>query len=125
MDTPTPKVGGAAARYVNRVFGGIFKPVQNQVNVGVAPVLVRNTNPNAVVLVITNTGTTNITLTSAPGTVSGQGILLLGNGASMELNVEQDGELVTFPWYAVSDLAGGSVNVFESEETVRPSSQGG
>lgn len=116
MVSPSNHGGGAAARYVDSVYGGTFKPTQNQVAVSLQAVAVRQANPNCVSLTITNTGVTNITLSNIPGTVSGQGILLLGNGATMTLNCAEDAESPTFPWYAISDVAGGSVNVWESEQ---------
>jgi hypothetical protein len=107
---------GAASRYSQREYGGVFQPRETTVAVGVTQVEALRNDPNRIGLLITNTGTTNITLARNAGIVSGVGILLLGNGASLALSVMEDGDIVQNGFYAISDLAGGSLFIEETVE---------
>jgi hypothetical protein len=113
-------VQGAAQRFVEQEYGGTFTQRESTVAVGTVRVPAVPTDYNRTTLNITNTGVTNITLARDPGVVSGVGILLLGNGSSIELTARDDGAGVALQWYAVSDLAGGSLFVEETIETVPP-----
>lgn len=119
MDYP-----GVASRIAARELGGIFAPRQSQVAVGLAAVPAVFADPNRISLVVTNNSANNITLSNSPGPTAGQGILLLGNGAVMSLNFKNDGDSVTAPWYAISDLAGGSINVWESVQVSQTDKSG-
>lgn len=111
-----PPFAGAAARAAIRELGGIFQPQESTVAVGVATVPAVPYNPNRIGLVVTNNGVTNITLRSQPDVISGVGLLLLGNGATMRLNWRDDGDVVASPFYAVSDVAGGALHVYQMIE---------
>lgn len=108
---------GAASRYARREYGADFRTRSAQVAVGVAAVPLLPYDPNRISYVLTNNGTTTITLSRDPGVVSGQGPLLLGNGATLSSNAMEDGNAVAFGWYAISDLVGGSVNTEEVIES--------
>lgn len=102
---------GPASRFAMREYGGIFNAEEVAVPVGVAPVVVVPNDPRCIGVIIINTGTTNITLARGSPVVSGVGVLLLGNGASLSLTARDDGDVTAQAWNAVSDLAGGSVYV--------------
>jgi hypothetical protein len=80
-------------------------------------------NPNRISLLVTNNGATNITLTNDPGIVTGEGVLLLGNGATMGLKLIDDGDSVASQWYAIGDAAGGLLSVWESLQTQIPTTE--
>lgn len=102
---------GPASRFARRELGGIFQPGGVAVPVDAASIEVVPYNPNRIGLLITNTGTTNITLRRESPVVSGVGILLLGNGATLSLNYKDDGDAVCFQFYGIGDAAGGSLYV--------------
>lgn len=107
-------LAGAASRFAQREYGGLFGPVETEVAVGIAAVIAAEQDPDAISLLITNTGTTIITLSTRVGVVSGVGVLLLGNGATLTLNVREDGDTVGMRWNAISALAGGSLHVVKT-----------
>lgn len=104
---------GAASRAAQRALGGIFTYQPTVVPVGLAAVVACPYNPNRVTLQIINVGTTVITLTPSAGPTSGTGILLLTNGSSVTLNYQEDADLPASAFYAVGNLAGGSLYVLE------------
>lgn len=108
---------GAASRAAIRELGGIFRPQRSVVSVGILQVLAVPYNPNRIGLVVVNAGTTNITLDSEPGIVAGTGLLLLGNGAVMSMNMRDDADVVSAAFYAIGDIAAGSLFVFEEVQT--------
>lgn len=109
---------GAAVRFSESEYGGQFTELETVVPVGTAKVVALQDNYNRISYIITNTGTTNITLRRDAGIVSGVGVLLLGNGATIDSNAMEDGSSVGRGWYAISDLAGGSLFIEETVETV-------
>lgn len=104
---------GAASRAAQRELGGIFVPRESVLAVDLATVPVVGYNADRIGLVVMNIGTTNITLRTTSPITLGQGILLLGNGAQMTLNWHDDVDIVAQPWYAIGDIAAGSLFVFE------------
>lgn len=108
-----PEYFGAASRAAQKELGGIFRPRETAVPVGTTQVSAAPYDSNRIGLVITNTGTTNITLSTQTGVVAGVGLLLLGNGAVMSLNYKDDADLVAAQFYAIGDVAAGSLHVFE------------
>lgn len=115
---------GAASRAALQQLGGIFTPKETTVAVDTTAVAAVSSDPNRIALTVTNTGTTNITLSTNPSVISGVGLLLLGNGASMTLNWRDDADTVAAGFYAIGDLAGGSLHVFESVESFQMPKQG-
>jgi hypothetical protein len=108
--------GGAVSRYCEREYGAQFTSRETPVAVGVTKANPVPYDDNRIALLVTNTGTTNITMTRDPNVVSGVGVLLLGNGSNMSLNAREDANAVAGQWYAISDVAGGSVFVEETIE---------
>lgn len=117
------EIVGAISQRIARDFGGIFQPQPSTVAVGIAQVQAMLGNPNRASYTLTNVGTTNITLGFAPGLVSGSGILLLGNGATFTANWQEDADMVIYPIWAISDVAGGSLFIVESNMVVSPEQQ--
>lgn len=108
----------AARRFTAKRFGAYTRPETTQAPVGVTPVLIKRGNPNDLLVNISNSGTTNISLSYRPNVAFGEDFLLIGNGASFVSRVDLDGDLVTYPIYAVSSAAGGSVSIIETVEDI-------
>lgn len=104
---------GAALEFAERTFGGNLTEREDTVAVGVAQVNAVVGDPDRVGLVITNIGTTNITLSYNSPVTLGQGMLLLGNGSVFDSRVAFDGSVVALPIFAIGNVAGGSIRVVE------------
>lgn len=113
MAGATDVVYGAAARYVQQRFGGNFRVRQTAVPVDAAQAVAAPNDPDRVALVIFNTGATQITIGYQQPVVSGVGVLLLANGSSYSVNVEQDSILPAWPHYCIGNGAGGTLFVVE------------
>lgn len=109
-----PLVAGAASRFTQREYGGLFTVRETEVVVGTTVIVGAEQSPDRISLLMVNDGATNITLSSRAGVVSGTGLLLLGNGSFLSFNAREDGDIVALPWHAIGDLAGGSLHVVES-----------
>lgn len=104
---------GAASKWAARELGGIFQPKETEIAVGTTAVLAVPSDNNRIGFVLTNDGVSNITLSADPAIVSGTGLLLLGNGSRLAMNYRDDLDGVAGLFYAISDLAGGSLHLFE------------
>lgn len=104
---------GAASEFSADRFGGPVRRVSRTVSVGTAQVLALRGNSNRLGAFITNVGTSDITLDGDSPIAAGVGFLLLGNGATYQSTVDQDGDSVALPLFAISSAAGGSIRVVE------------
>lgn len=116
---------GAAAKLATADFGGIFTTRDSVVAVGAAAIAAVQPDPNRIGLVLFNIGTTNLTLRPGAVVVSGQGILLLGNGANFSLNIRDDADIPAAGFYAISDLGGGLLYVLEFVQAFKQDKTGG
>ena len=107
--------GGLATKYSKEHFGGTTSVNVNPVSsvVGTVPTQLLANNPERVGWIIVNRDANPIGLAFANAvSLTGQ-LLLGGGGAMMSLSVEQDGELVTLPVWAISAAGNATVYVLE------------
>ena len=107
--------GGLATKYSKEHFGGTTSVNVNPVSsvVGTVPTQLLANNPERVGWIIVNRDANPIGLAFA-NAVSLTGQLLLGGGGSiLSLHIEDDGELVTFPVWAISATGNATVYVLE------------
>lgn len=104
---------GIAAKFLQGLYGVNFRVRESVVAVGVTPVSAARNVPDRISLLITNTGTTAITLSTRPGIVSGKGILLLDNGSVYSTNVRDDGIIPAWLHFAIGAAPAGELYVVE------------
>jgi len=72
-------------------------------------------NPKRFALTITNVGTGQVTLGFDSSVTAGNGIPLAPSGGTLSLDVDEDGELVTYDIFAIAAAAGNNLLVWEVE----------
>lgn len=108
----------AARDFTARRFGALVTNRTRYPVIGQTNVIARRNNPNCIVLLITNIGSTNIFLSYEPDPLNDPMFLLLGNGAAFSSRVDLDGDLVGATIYAVSDAPAGRLAVVEGVQEV-------
>jgi hypothetical protein len=103
----------AARDFTQARFGALTTTKTTFVDVSTFPILVRTNNPNCLLVIITNSGSTRVTLSYLPDVVDNDGLILGGNGAAFLSRVRDDGDAVGYALYAVSNAIGGRVTVVE------------
>lgn len=116
--------GGAAADFAQRNFGGVFETKTRVVSVGTGTVAVLANDANRIGYQIFNIGVTDITANFFAPVVTGEGLLLLGNGAHISAGVRDDANIPGLGLFAISDAAGGSLFVAEFVQAFEHVSEG-
>jgi hypothetical protein len=113
LDIPA---GATVAQYIQKKWGRAVRtvPLQTVAVLTSATQLVKN-NPRRFVVEMFNVGTGNVYVLNDPTVTTANGILLSPLGGSIILSAEEDGELVCYPWYAISGATGNNVGVLETE----------
>lgn len=106
--------GGAARRFSVERFGGSLRILEAFVDIDTETVVAVQQDPDRVALLVTNVGTTQLTFRFRSPVLTGEGILLLGNGDSLGLNVENDGDTVAWRLFGISDAINGRIHVVET-----------
>ncbi len=104
----------AALEFTRARFGGNTAIRERSVAVDAAQVVVLPNDPDRLAWNITNTANTNITLSFLSPISEGDGMLLLGNGATADSDVDVEGMTTTAELLAISDVAGGRLRVVET-----------
>lgn len=104
---------GAAAQLAAREFGFEFRVRERNLSVGVSQITVLKNQPDRTSILLINTGTTTITLSTRSPVASGSGIILASNGGSFSANVRDDAITPAWTWYAIGSGAGGSIQTLE------------
>ena len=112
---PLPS-GATAAQYVERRWGTRTRLVPLATFAVLASVgrAVKG-NPKRMALTITNVGTGTITVGFDSSVTAGNGIPLAPNGGTLSLDVDEDGELVTYDIFAVAPAVGNNLLAWEVE----------
>ena len=111
----TPPQTGLARQYAKTKFGDQVEVDKNPVTttVGTGQTLIAPNNPERIALVIVNRDVNPIGLDFYPGVTLTNALTLAGGGAMLVLTADDDGELVTFPVFAISAAGGATVYVLE------------
>lgn len=107
-------IGGAAREFSRERFGGSLRIVESFVDIDTATVIAVRQDPDRVALLVTNVATTALTFSFRSPVTIGDGILLLGNGDTLTLNVERDGDTTAWRVFAIGNAAGGRIHVIET-----------
>ncbi len=114
MSIPLEQLG-RAANFSESKFGGPTRIVENPLttSVGATPTLLLPNEPDRIFWLVVNRSAQIVDLGFTNALVTGANILLDANGGTVSSILEQDGELVTYPVYAVAPVAGATVYVVE------------
>lgn len=107
-------IGGAARRFSAERFGGSLRILEAFEDVGTETVIAVKQDPDRVALLVTNIGSTQLTFRFRSPVTAGEGILLPGNGDTLSLDVERDGDTVAWRLFGISAVAGGRIHVVET-----------
>ena len=97
---------GALSDFVRERFGVDvrFNPVALATVAGTTATQIWRANADRLELTFINLGATTIYIFVDPSVSSSKGIYLAGGGGAVVLTAGEDGELVGYPWYAVSSV---------------------
>lgn len=119
-------MAGAAQRFVVGEFGGSGDSEEVTVSVGTTAVRVLENDPDRVMFLLVNNGTGPVYLSTAPTITAPNGAAVQGSGGNMEVDVREDGSLVSREWWAVSSSGTQSCTVFSTRVfNLAPSSSHG
>ena len=106
--------GATAAEYIQKKWGVPTQGLPRQdYNLGAGVTRVLKNNPRRMEAIVYNLGVGNVYLDYAATVSTVTGFLLPPLGGSVILTIDEDGELVTYDWYAVDVFQTGVVRVFE------------
>jgi len=105
MDQARP-MGAVELALQDQLFGR-FTTVENEIAVGVTPVLLLRNNPERIGWIIVNIGTQTLTFRGSRSVASGAGFILVNNGDTAATTYLEDGQFPTHELSIVSAAAGG------------------
>ena len=105
--------GATAAEYAQARFGGPTRLLERDVTIGTAAAELLQNNPRRVAWLAQNRGANDISTSNARDVTTGVGFLLAATGGAQSMEVDEDGEAVTYDRYAISGVAGNVVHVIE------------
>ena len=103
----------APYQFISKQVPGQYQASVNSITVGVGPTVVAKSDPERMSLAIMNIGGTAIYISPTLDVSTTKGLLLLASGGVFVANYLDDLMLQALPWYAVSDVAGGTVCVVD------------
>ena len=109
---PTP-AGATAALIAEKRFDGPTRSIERDVTVGTTAIQLLDNNPRRVYWLAQNRGANDITVSDTRDVTTSAGFLLAATGGANSMQVDEDGEAVTYDRYAISGVAGNTVRVLE------------
>src|SRR5256885_15484596 len=103
---PEVFTGSTAHDISSRKYGGAVRPQSSIAVVGTTQGRILQNNPRRVAIVLVNRSSFDITADFLQPVVAGSGFLIAANGGSVEMDVNDDGEVVAWEVFAVSGGAG-------------------
>jgi hypothetical protein len=112
---PLPE-GATVARYIEKRWGMRTRlvPLATFAVLSTVSRAVKG-NPKRMALTITNVGTGVVTVGFDSSVTAGNGIPLAPSGGTLSLNVDEDGELVTYDVFAIAPAGGNNLLAWEVE----------
>lgn len=104
-------VQGAAAEFYAKKYGGIVSTEFASQLIGTSAVAVLGSDPERVHLVLVNLGTAKMVVHFQDDVSLSNGITLTPEGGSVIMNAEDDGPLITRPFYAIAAGANQSLYI--------------
>ena len=105
---------GAVEKALQVRFGGLCSYRKRAVAVGVAQVVAAPNDPERMALLFVNLGATQIYVAPGIGVTALAGIRLGPNGGGVSLDTYEDAVLPAVEWFAIGDLAGGTLWILET-----------
>lgn len=102
-------LSGAAAQYIQEVYGGAYEETDGDVSVGTSPTKIVGNDPDALALTIINLGANTVYLRPANNPSSTAGIQINASGGSISLTVRDDLTLPGREWWGIADTAASDV----------------
>ena len=103
----TPSLNDSPARaFATRWFGRTTTLVESRPTVGVAAAVLVPRNPNRLSFTLSNRSSSQLDLGTDATVQPGTGLPLGGNGGTLIMNVDEDGEAVSQAFYGVGPSAG-------------------
>lgn len=110
---PEGFTGSTAHDISAKKYGGPVRPVPSIVVMSTVQGRIVQNNPRRVALVFVNRSAFDITMDFVQPVVAGLGILCAANGGTVEMDVNDDGEIVAWELFGVSGGAGSNLYVLE------------
>lgn len=104
---------GATLQYAEIEFGGPVTETDKTVSVDTAATRIVGSNPDRVMLLFVNLGSTPVNIAPANDPSTSKGITLSQNGGSIVTIVRDDGTLPSREWYGIATSAASNVYVVE------------
>ena len=111
--TPQPPPGAAAALATFRQFGRETTPQASDVTVGTTLIQLVPNNPRRVELILTNWGQGPVAVGFQPTITATTGTPIPPNGGTQTWLVTEDGQQVSWAFFAISATAGNAVHIEE------------
>lgn len=126
MGTPVKQWPKAALdRVLARLYGGHTREDATSIAVGLTRVTASERDPERVTLVFMNLGTTVIFVAPTPLVSTTLGFRLGPSGGLVAMDVWEDAHAPTLEWFAIGDLAGGTLfRLSIRRETLFPGEDG-
>jgi hypothetical protein len=107
--------GSAAAELARERFKGTTVLREHTENVQLSKRAVVRNNPRRVMLTIQNIFSTDVYFSFNPNATATSAMILPGNGGTISLSYEEDGEIVTYELYAFTSGGDGYLHIWEVE----------
>ena len=104
---------GAAIEFAARRFGGILRERQSSPSIGTAAVELLGADPERVFYIVVNLSVNDIHVSFRNDVSAINGILIIAQGGSMEVDVESDGNLPSLQLFGIAAAAASQLFILE------------
>jgi len=112
---------GAAIEFAARRFGGLLRERQSAPTIGTSAVELLGADPERVFYIIVNLSPNDMHVSFRADVSATNGILIIAQGGSMEVDVESDGNLSALQLFGVAAAAASQLFILElRRETITP-----